>query len=117
MRITVRQLKGLIREAVREVIVKQINENDGGSTKNDKAELISKWRDSGSSNGMPDHEWAELMYLTGAAIESGDESELKVHQLTVKKMKIKYPGFTAKDFMDVALAVDKHASNPHHIPD
>lgn len=117
MRITVRQLKGLIREAVREVIVKQIHENDGGSTQGDKAELISKWKGSGESNGMSDLEWAHLMYLTGIAMKTGDESELKVNQLTIKRQQKKYPGFKAQDFIEVAEDVHPDASDPHGIRD
>jgi hypothetical protein len=115
MRITVRQLKGLIREAVREIIVKRIHENanivderEAELIKKRKAELIKKWKvfrrtDSGQT---PDTDWAQQMYAAGVALETGDGSELRsLAQLSIDEMQGHYPGFTAKDFKEVAVAV------------
>ena len=105
MKITVKQLKGLIREAVREVNVKRIHEQ-ASDVEAKKAELVAKWKDSGIKNGMPDWEWAQQMYQTGEAMDSGNEEKLSMHGLDVKFMMSRYPGFTAEDFKDVARRVD-----------
>jgi hypothetical protein len=111
MRITVRQLKGLIREAVREVSVKRIHEN-ANSVEDKKTQLISKWKGSDRSNGMPDWEWAQQMYQTGVALETGDDSDLQSsHMMSVEEMQGHYPLFTAKDFKEVAIEVDPDAAS------
>ena len=114
MRITVKQLKGLIRESVRQVKTRQIHEQ-ASDVENRKQELIKKWAGSGNKNGMRDSEWAQQMMDTGNAMETKDESGLSVHGLSLDQMKKFYPGFTAEDFKEVANAVlsaERTASKP-----
>ncbi len=73
-----------------------------------KKNVIAKWKGSGRSNGMPDWEFAQQMYDAGLAMKdpSREQELLGVHQLSLRQMKEYYPEFTAKDFIEVAKAID-----------
>lgn len=107
MRITVRQLKQLIKETIAKTTsVRRIHEQ-ASDVEAKKAELVAKWKNSGRRNGMFDSEWALQMYLTGEAMATGNESKLQGEGIDIKFMKERYPGFTSEDFKQVAKEVDQ----------